>query len=68
MITAILLTLKYSVLIKAIATIVDTIDGGQSNEDFTLEIETSECSLMNNENISLTIEKNIMRSCSPPIS
>ena len=68
MITAILLTLKYSVLIKAIATIVDTIDGGQSNEDFTLEIETSECSLMNNENISLTIAQNIMRSCSPPIS
>ena len=39
----------------AIATIVDTIDDEKSNEEFTLEIETTECLLMNDDDISLTI-------------
>ena len=52
----------------AIATIVDTIDGGQSNEEFTLKIETNECSLMNDDDISLTIAQKIMNSRPPPIS
>ena len=52
----------------AIATIVDTIDGGQSNEAFTPKIETTECLLMNEDNISQTIAQKIMNSCPPPIS
>ena len=52
----------------AIATIVDTINYGQSNEEFTVGIETNKCLSMNEDNTSHTIAQKIMRSRPQPIS